>query len=516
MLGPNVLRRISPDCTTVAAVVIFSLFFCCLGWCQTPEMSSRQEDKPASTVKVEVKEAEGKKPAEVKVEVGGKEVETKTGDATGKSSPTLLPSPEEKIAPVDTEKIEEAGKRVGEKLDQVVEKSSHVLGDWVTAKAFSGVSWLKLVATVLVFLVIVVTERTVNHLIRRRLQRIESEQRAPTWFEVLLDALRRPLSLFIWVYGFYFAISPLFIHFDLPFATNVLRDSAGTVADVGGLIAVVWLIFRVVRLVDLELKKRAKYPGSRIDDLQVSLVGKTLRWVILITGAIVIVQYLTGIHATPIIASLGIGGLAVALAAKESIANLFGTVTIAFDKPFKVGDRIVIDKYDGAVESVGYRSTKLRLWNGNLVTIPNEKIAGSSVENFARRPRIMWSTNITITYDTPPDKVDQAVELIQELLDNDEDTNKEWPPWVFFDGFNDWSLNIRMMAWFKRVGEEPAQRDYFTWRQRICRGILRRFNEEGIDFAFPTGTTYLASDEKRLLKIMMASDQELKEPPMAT
>ncbi len=512
MLKPFLLRMFR-CMAPILIVVACSLFFCCLGWCQALGIAAPKEEKPAATVKVEVKEAEGKKPAEVKVEVGGKEVQTKVGDKKGESSSGIPAHPEEKIAPVDTEKIEKAGKKVGEKIDEVTEKSSHFLGDWITAKAFNGITWLKLLATVVILLSVFVVERVFNYLIKRRLRRIEAEEKALTWFGVLLEALCKPLCLFIWVYGSYFALSPLFVHFEIPFGTNVLKSYAGKVADIGGLVAVVWFIFRVIRLVDLELDKRSKSPESRMDDLRVTLVGKTLRWIIVIVGATIIIQYVTGIQAGPLIASLGIGGLAVALAAKESIANLFGTVTIVFDTPFKVGDRIVIDKYDGFVESVGYRSTKLRLWSGNLVNIPNEKITNSSVENFARRPHIWWQTNITITYDTPPEKVDQAVQIIQNILEDDEDTSKEWPPWVFFDAFNDWSLNIRVTAWFVRDGYEPKQFDYYAWRQRNCRKILRRFNEEGIQFAFPTNTTHLANDDERQLKLMMLSGQELPADP---
>ncbi len=508
MSKPNFLRRTYYTIATTVGIMASSLVFCGIGWCQVPKIFSPEEKKPSATVKVEVKDTEGKKPAEVKVEVGGKELNFKPRDEKGQPSSGTSPQLGQKIAPLDTQKIEEAGKKVGEKLDEVAEKSSHVLGDWVTATAFNGVTWLKLILVILLLLAVLVFQRVLNHLIDRRLQRTKVEAQATTWLEVLLEALAKPLFLFVWVYGCYFALSPLFAHFDIPFGKNVLKDYAEKAADIGGLIAVAWFIFRVIRLVDLQLDKRAKFPGSRIDDLQVSLVGRTLRWMVVIGGSIVIVQYLTGIQAGPLIASLGIGGLAVALAAKESIANLFGTVTIAFDKPFKVGDRVAIDKYDGFVEAVGYRSTKLRLWSGNLVNIPNEKIISSNVENFARRPHIWWKTNITITYDTPPDKVDQAVATIKEILENDEDTSKEWPPWVFFDAFNDWSLNIRVLAWFKREGHEPGQFDYYTWRERNCRQILRRFNEQGIQFAFPTRTNYLANDDKHRLKLMMLSGQD--------
>lgn len=500
----------SPKVSTtfvIIAVIIWSFALSSPAWGQNLGVLSPKEKKPAATVKVEVKDAEGKKPAEVKVEVSGKEVETEAGKKKVETPPKLLPSSEDRIAPVATEKIDEAGKKVGEKIDEVAEKSSYVFGDWVRAKAFNGITWLKLLSTLFILLIVLVVERSLNYFIRRRLRRIEVEDREPTWSEVLLEALCKPLCLFIWIYGSYFALSPLFVHFEIPFGTNFLKNYARKGADIGGLFAVLWFIFRVIRLVDVELETRAKSPESRIEDLQASLVGKTLRWVVAIVGSIIIVQYVTGIQTGPLIASLGIGGLAVALAAKESIANLFGTVTIVFDKPFKVGDRILIDKYDGFVDAVGYRSTRLRLWNGNLVTIPNEKITNSSVENFARRPHIWWYTNITITYDTPPDKVNLAVEIVKEILENDDETRKDCPPWVFFDGFNEWSLNIRVMSWFKREGLEPTQFDYYTWRQRNCDKILRRFNEEGIQFAFPTRTTHLANDDKRQLKLLMLHNE---------
>ena len=94
-----------------------------------------------------------------------------------------------------------------------------------------------------------------------------------------------------------------------------------------------------------------------------------------------------------LLASLGIGGLAVALAARDTIANFFGTLTILYDKPFQIGERIIIDNYDGVVEKVGFRSTRIRLLTGHLVTIPNEKVVNSGLENIAKRPHIRWLTN---------------------------------------------------------------------------------------------------------------------------
>ncbi|MBW2603747.1 MAG: mechanosensitive ion channel family protein [Deltaproteobacteria bacterium] len=206
----------------------------------------------------------------------------------------------------------------------------------------------------------------------------------------------------------------------------------------------------------------------------------------------------------PLLASLGIGGLAVALAAKDSIANFFGTLTILFDKPFQVGQRITIDQYDGTVENVGFRSTRIRTLTGHLVTIPNEKLVNSSVENIGERPHIRWLTNIGITYDTPPEKVEKAVQIIREILENHEGMKEDFPPRVFFNGFNDWSLNIMVVVWY----HPPNYWDYQEWLQKVCLEIMRRFEAEDIDFAFPSRTIYLANDDKRRLKLKMLKGEQ--------
>jgi MscS family membrane protein len=241
----------------------------------------------------------------------------------------------------------------------------------------------------------------------------------------------------------------------------------------------------------------AQSTESTIDDILVPLISKTLRIFIILLAGIVIIQNLTGVEIGPLLASLGIGGLAVALAAKDSIANFFGTLTILFDKPFQVGERIVIDDYDGVVEHVGFRSTRIRLLSGHLVTIPNEKVVNSGLENIAKRPNIRWLTNIGITYNTPPDKIEEAVETLREILADHEGLHPDLPPRVHFNGFNDWSLNITVVAWY----HPPDYWAFQAWVQRTCLEITRRFSAAGIDFAFPTRTLHLAAEAKQHLKV---------------
>jgi len=231
----------------------------------------------------------------------------------------------------------------------------------------------------------------------------------------------------------------------------------------------------------------------------VPLLRKTLRVVIVIIAGLYVAESISGKPMTTIIAGLGLGGLAFALAAQDSIKNFFGSIMILLDKPFAVGDRTLVGGHDGMIEEVGFRSTKIRTLTGHLVTIPNEKMAASAVENIGRRPHIRRLFNVTITYDTPPDKVERAVTIIQEILDNHEGMNPDFPPRVYFNEFNDCSLNVLVIYWY----HPPNYWDFVAFGQKVNLQIMRAFEEEGIEFAFPTQTLYLANDDRRQLALRM-------------
>lgn len=401
--------------------------------------------------------------------------------------------------------IDQTGENISAGIDRFTEKASSHMGSWINTRTFSGITWLKLSFCLFLVFVVVLVERVLRWVIRARLRPIPPEEAVVPLRNLLLTASSKPLSLFVWVYGIYWALSPLFIHFQTPEGTNLVYLVARKAANVGGAFAILWFIYRLVDIVDVRLRRWAASSESTIDDVLAPLVGKTLRIFIVAIGGVIIIQNLTGVKIGPLLASLGIGGLAVALAARESIANFFGTLTILFDKPFQVGERIVVDDYDGVVESVGFRSSRIRALTGHLVSIPNEKIANSALENIGRRPYIRWLTNIGITYDTPPEKAEKAVQIIQEILENHEGMKEDFPSRVFFNGFNDWSLNIMVIAWY----HPPNYWDYQAWLQKTCLEIMRRFKVEDIEFAFPTRTIYLANDDKRQLKLQVLREEGL-------
>jgi MscS family membrane protein len=235
-----------------------------------------------------------------------------------------------------------------------------------------------------------------------------------------------------------------------------------------------------------------------------------------------------GVSLVPLLTGVGIGGLAIALAARPTIENIIGSFMIFLDKPYQVGQRVNVLGQDGTVESIGLRSTKIRLLSGHLTSIPNEKMAAVEVENIGRRPHIRRLFNITVTYDTPPDKINRALEILRDILavpavpeqettdgteelagvaatnvaeqnvhPNEAINQPDYPPRISFNEFNADSLNILVIYWY----HPPVYWDYLDHATWINLQIKERFNAEGIDFAFPTQTLHLAGDEKRPIDV---------------
>jgi MscS family membrane protein len=155
-----------------------------------------------------------------------------------------------------------------------------------------------------------------------------------------------------------------------------------------------------------------------------------------------------GLPIVGVLAGVGVGGLAIALAAQDSLKNLLGSLMIFMDQPYKPGQRIVVEGHDGFVEQIGLRSTKIRMLNGALTVIPNEKMASMDVENIGRRKFIRRQTSIRLASDTPVERIETAIGIIKDILRDHEGMRSELPPRVFFDEFNPDSLNIMVSYWY--------------------------------------------------------------------
>lgn len=210
------------------------------------------------------------------------------------------------------------------------------------------------------------------------------------------------------------------------------------------------------------------------------ILRKGLRSGIWIFGLIMALNN-AGYDVGALIAGVGIGGLAMAMAAKDFVANIFGGITVFVDKPFQVGDRVQISGYDGTIEEIGIRSTRLRTLAGRLVIIPNFKFTDSFVENVTIEPSRKMSLTLGLTYDTTPEQVEEAMEILRQIIE-ERSATIEPDPTIWFESFGDFSLNIKMIYYINKDGH------WANSPGAIHLEILKRFNAAGLDFAFPTQT----------------------------
>ncbi|MEO6568696.1 MAG: mechanosensitive ion channel family protein, partial [Opitutaceae bacterium] len=213
----------------------------------------------------------------------------------------------------------------------------------------------------------------------------------------------------------------------------------------------------------------------------------TLITVFVIFGVLMVVQSL-GFEVRPLLAGLGLGGLAFALAAQDTIANVFGSIVVAIDQPFKIGEAVKIGGNEGVVEDIGLRSTKLRTPGKNLVIIPNKTVAAEPVINNSRFTRRRNEQVFGLTYDATPEQMESVVESIRGILAADPEVDGD-SILVFFRDLSASSLDI----WVAYETPDPDFRKHMAVKQRINLAIMRLVEEGGLSFAFPTQTLHLAA-----------------------
>ena len=253
------------------------------------------------------------------------------------------------------------------------------------------------------------------------------------------------------------------------------------------LIAAISVSYLCLKLVDVGVayfwERAAATEGNAFDQSLIGVLRKTIKVVLLIIAALVTAQNL-GFNVTALITSLSVGGLAIGLAAQDTLANLFGAVAVFIDKPFKVGDRVRLGEVDGVVEDVGLRSTRIRNLEGFLVTIPNKTMGNATIVNVTRRPSIQTVMNIGLTYDASVETVQQATAILEAVFRQHPATKDVW---ISFNKFEADSLNICVTHWSNAV----AQKEYLTSLHQMNLEIKRRFDAAKIEFAFPTQTLHI-------------------------
>ncbi|HIP31744.1 MAG TPA: mechanosensitive ion channel family protein [Crocinitomicaceae bacterium] len=294
--------------------------------------------------------------------------------------------------------------------------------------------------------------------------------------DILVDQLEEPIVYGIGLIGFYWGVHRL----EFGSSGDVFFDHLFIVLLA---IIITWLFARVVdSLIEEYIVPIVSKSDSDLDDQLLPVIRKTLKTGIWILG-IVIGMNNAGFDVAALIAGLGIGGIALAFAAQDTIKNIFGGIMVFLDKPFKMKDRIKINGWDGEVEEIGVRSTRLRTLEGRLVTIPNGQFSDHAIENVTLEPSRKVKISLGLTYETTPDQMERAMELLKEIaISNPNVEDKDI--FISFNSWGDFSMGILFIYFMKK------DEDIFTTQSEMNMEILKRFNGEGLEFAYPTSVVY--------------------------
>jgi len=294
--------------------------------------------------------------------------------------------------------------------------------------------------------------------------------------DVLIETLEKPIIYSILILGYWIAIHYVDLS-DNPGILSFLEGVAG-IAIIITLTSIVSRVFDAL-VTEIVLPYVEKTEGGA-DNYMLPIIRKVTKSIIWVFGIIIGLDNI-GFDITAMIAGLGIGGLALALAAQDSVKNIFAGIMIFLDKPFKMQDRIQIEGFDGIVEEVGLRSTRVRTLDGRIVTIPNSTFTDNSVVNVTSQPALKITLNLGLTYDTSEEDMQKGVDILREIVaDNSEILEQDCA--VGFKDFGDFSLGILFLYYIK------PEAHWLDSQNTISKDVLKRFNAAGLDFAFPTQT----------------------------
>jgi MscS family membrane protein len=320
-----------------------------------------------------------------------------------------------------------------------------------------------------------------------RLKELASRSRME-YDDRIVAALEKPGELLVLVFGVFFA-----------FAVLPLQSEWQRIIGLAFRGAIMLLVFwGALRLVDVMVDALTAALGTRASDGAIHgfapLIKRTTRIFLIVVAVVMVVDNL-GFDIGGILATLGVGGLAFAIAAKDTVANLYGSIALILDRPFKVGDWIQVgNDVDGDVEEIGLRSTKVRTWPKTLISIPNAVLANEKINNWSRMPKRRVKQVVGVTYETPPDTMTAIVDDIREILRHDEGVNQEFIL-VNWTDFGSSSLDILVYYFTKTT----KWLEYMEVRQRINTKMAKAIAARGSSVAFPTRTLYLEGEVARRL-----------------
>ena len=343
--------------------------------------------------------------------------------------------------------------------------------------------WRLLLALALVFLGLL-SRRIIRWVFGGFLKRRAGKTRVQ-WDDDLVELVPRPLALVLQVLV-WFGIAFLLQLPDEP--TNIRRFVInGLMAALA--VAVTWVAFRLLDVLSRAADRAATKTETRLDDQLVPLLRKTLKVFLAVIVAVVVVDKM-GYSVASLIASLGIGGLALALAAKDTVANFFGSVVVFTDQPFHVGDWVEFGGVEGIVEEVGMRTTRIRRFDKSLATVPNQTFTNTTIVNHSKRPMRRLRLVVGLSYETSPAQMQAFLESVRALLADTPALDPE-SNLVYFNEFADSSLNVFVQGFTLST----AFTDFMETQEEVLLRIMKLVEAQGLDIAFPTRTIYFRDEQ---------------------
>lgn len=293
-----------------------------------------------------------------------------------------------------------------------------------------------------------------------------------------VSSLIRPINLaligWFWFLGIY-----------LIGASELAIDILSAAAKVLTYTGLVWTGWRLTDFAQHYLSEKAKTTKTKVDDLMAPLITRTIKVLLIIVGFLSGAEILS-LPISSLLAGLGIGGIAIAMAAKDTIANIFGSLTVIADRSFHMGDWIKVGDQEGMVEKLGFRSTKIRTFYNSLLTIPNGKLLTATIDNLGERKYRRIKTTLSLTYDTAPEKIDAFCDGIKDLIKAQKSTRKDYYI-VNFQDFGPSSLDILLYCFLKVPDYEAEMKE----RHHLFTGIIKLAKTLKVEFAYPTQTLHL-------------------------
>lgn len=368
----------------------------------------------------------------------------------------------------------------------------------VLQQTFLGISLGRFAIAFLIVMVAFVLKKVLNHIFFKVLFPLAAKTRS-RYDDQFFQAIRKPAEWLVVIIGTFSAIQLL----RLPVEPIDLRNGAVSLFKVLVTIDVAWVLFNLIGLVETFLEGWVSKTESTLDDQLLPFVRKCLRIFVIFLAVIMTIQNL-GYSISGLLASLGIGGLAVALAAKDTLSNIFGSIMILLDRPFHVGDWVKAGDLEGIVEEVGFRSTKIRTFGKTQITVPNNVIANLAVDNISRRPNRRINITVGVTYETKPEQMRQAVAGIREMLCNHPAIDQDFIL-VNFTEFGASSLDILVYCFTRTV----VWAEYLAAREDVNLKIMEILDGLGLEIAFPSRSIYLrgAAEEQPEAELAKLSQQ---------